>query len=146
MTEDNLCELWDRTIRHLAQSGATPGAQSRAWLRVTKLTALDGAVAMLEAPSEFAASALGDPLREPVTEALSQMLGRDVSLHITTATPDPPLKWSKPVERKGQLLSEILPRMHREMIAIRLGLGRLLAHLSLPPVTEDEVDAELAGQ
>ncbi|GAA0508023.1 chromosomal replication initiator protein DnaA [Saccharopolyspora thermophila] len=72
-------------------SSGTLSPQQRAWMRVTRPIGLLDGTALLAAPSDFAKEAIERALRDPITDALSRRLGREVSLavKVDTAVPAP---------------------------------------------------------
>src|SRR2546429_9973144 len=69
--------VWEQVVRELSAGTLSP--QQRAWMRVTRPIGLLDGTALLAAPSDFAKDAIERALREPITEALSRRLGREVS-------------------------------------------------------------------
>ncbi|WP_199428823.1 chromosomal replication initiator protein DnaA [Qaidamihabitans albus] len=84
----NLTVVWEQVVRELADGTLSP--QQRAWMRVTRPIGLLDGTALLAAPSDFAKEAIERALREPITDALSRRLGRDVSLAVKVDTADAP--------------------------------------------------------
>jgi chromosomal replication initiator protein len=76
----NLAVVWEQVVRELSAGTLSP--QQRAWMRVTRPIGLLDGTALLAAPSDFAKDAIERALREPITEALSRRLGREVSLAV----------------------------------------------------------------
>ncbi|PRX47721.1 chromosomal replication initiator protein [Prauserella shujinwangii] len=102
----NLTVVWEQVVRELADGTLSP--QQRAWMRVTRPIGLLDGTALLAAPSDFAKEAIERALREPITEALSRRLGRDVSLAVKVDTadsapaPTPPTRYqSSPGRAEG---------------------------------------------
>src|SRR2546429_9420555 len=79
--------VWEQVVRELSAGTLSP--QQRAWMRVTRPIGLLDGTALLAAPSDFAKDAIERALREPITEALSRRLGREVSLAVKV-DPSPP--------------------------------------------------------
>ncbi|GAA2821851.1 chromosomal replication initiator protein DnaA [Saccharopolyspora taberi] len=86
----DLGRVWEEVVQELSSGTLSP--QQRAWMRVTRPIGLLDGTALLAAPSDFAKEAIERALREPITDALSRRLGRDVSLavKVDTAVPAPP--------------------------------------------------------
>ncbi|HEV2778510.1 MAG TPA: chromosomal replication initiator protein DnaA [Actinophytocola sp.] len=86
----NLGVVWEQVVRELSAGTLSP--QQRAWMRVTRPIGLLDGTALLAAPSDFAKDAIERALREPITDALSRRLGREVSLAVKVdpVTPPPP--------------------------------------------------------
>ncbi|SFA81248.1 chromosomal replication initiator protein [Amycolatopsis marina] len=82
----NLGVVWEQVVRELSDGTLSP--QQRAWMRVTRPIGLLDGTALLAAPSDFAKEAIERALRDPITEALSRRLGRDVSLAVKVDTAD----------------------------------------------------------
>ncbi|WP_216212298.1 chromosomal replication initiator protein DnaA [Amycolatopsis aidingensis] len=80
----NLGVIWEQVVRELSNGTLSP--QQRAWMRVTRPIGLLDGTALLAAPSDFAKEAIERALRDPITEALSRRLGRDVSLAVKVDT------------------------------------------------------------
>ncbi|MQA08469.1 MAG: chromosomal replication initiator protein DnaA [Pseudonocardiaceae bacterium] len=76
----NLGLVWEQVVRELSAGTLSP--QQRAWMRVTRPIGLLDGTALLAAPSDFAKEAIERALCDPITEALSRHLGRDVSLAV----------------------------------------------------------------
>lgn len=85
----DLGRVWEEVVQELSSGTLSP--QQRAWMRVTRPIGLLDGTALLAAPSDFAKEAIERALREPITDALSRRLGRDVSLavKVDTAVPAP---------------------------------------------------------
>jgi chromosomal replication initiator protein len=85
----DLGRVWEEVVHELSSGTLSP--QQRAWMRVTRPIGLLDGTALLAAPSDFAKEAIERALREPITDALSRRLGRDVSLavKVDTAVPAP---------------------------------------------------------
>jgi chromosomal replication initiator protein len=85
----DLARVWEEVVQELASGMLSP--QQRAWMRVTRPIGLLDGTALLAAPSDFAKEAIERALREPITDALSRRLGREVSLavKVDTAVPAP---------------------------------------------------------
>ena len=85
----DLDRVWDEVVQELSSGTLSP--QQRAWMRVTRPIGLLDGTALLAAPSDFAKEAIERALRDPITDALSRRLGRDISLavKVDTAVPAP---------------------------------------------------------
>ncbi|MEB3370712.1 chromosomal replication initiator protein DnaA [Saccharopolyspora mangrovi] len=85
----DLGRVWEEVVQELSSGTLSP--QQRAWMRVTRPIGLLDGTALLAAPSDFAKEAIERALRDPITDALSRRLGRDVSLavKVDTAVPAP---------------------------------------------------------
>jgi chromosomal replication initiator protein len=83
----DLGQVWNEVVQEL--STGTLSAQQRAWMRVTRPIGLLENTALLAAPSDFAKDAIERVLREPISQALSRHLGRDVSLAVKVDHPLP---------------------------------------------------------
>jgi chromosomal replication initiator protein len=95
----NLGVVWEQVVREL--SAATLSPQQRAWIRLTRPIGLLDGTALLAAPSDFAKDAIERALREPITDALSRRLGREVSLAVKVdPVPTPPVTAS-PIRTNG---------------------------------------------
>ncbi|AXB46245.1 chromosomal replication initiator protein DnaA [Amycolatopsis albispora] len=118
----NLGVVWEQVVRELSDSTLSP--QQRAWMRVTRPIGLLDGTALLAAPSDFAKEAIERALREPITDALSRRLGREVSLAVKVDTadgamggpsaPPPPSRYSPPPGRveNGSAARPPNPRPH----------------------------------
>src|SRR5919197_5172084 len=84
----NLSVVWEQVVRELSAGTLSP--QQRAWMRVTRPIGLLDGTALLAAPSEFAKDAIERALRDPITDALSRRLGREVSLAVKVDPSAPP--------------------------------------------------------
>ncbi|RZQ64997.1 chromosomal replication initiator protein DnaA [Amycolatopsis suaedae] len=91
----NLGVVWEQVVRELSDGTLSP--QQRAWMRVTRPIGLLDGTALLAAPSDFAKEAIERALREPITDALSRRLGREVSLavkvDVADSAPPPPSRY-----------------------------------------------------
>src|SRR6266498_5152365 len=85
----NLGVVWEQVVRELSAGTLSP--QQRAWIRVTRPIGLLDGTALLAAPSEFAKDAIERALRDPITDALSRRLGREVSLAVKVDPGAPPV-------------------------------------------------------
>ncbi|SFD84233.1 chromosomal replication initiator protein [Actinopolyspora alba] len=85
----DLGRVWDEVVHELSSGTLSP--QQRAWMRVTRPIGLLDGTALLAAPSDFAKEAIERALRDPITDALSRRLGREISLavKVDTAVPAP---------------------------------------------------------
>ncbi|KEI44668.1 chromosomal replication initiator protein DnaA [Saccharopolyspora rectivirgula] len=94
----DLGRVWEEVVQELSSGTLSP--QQRAWMRVTRPIGLLDGTALLAAPSDFAKEAIERALREPITEALSRRLGREVSLavKVDTAVPSPASRPVPPAE------------------------------------------------
>lgn len=82
----NLAVVWEQVVRELSAGTLSP--QQRAWMRVTRPIGLLDGTALLAAPSDFAKEAIERALRDPITDALSRRLGRDVTLAVKVDNSD----------------------------------------------------------
>ncbi len=78
--QSSLGVVWEQVVQELSDGTLSP--QQRAWMRVTRPIGLLDGTALLAAPSDFAKEAIERALREPITDALSRRLGRNVSLAV----------------------------------------------------------------
>jgi chromosomal replication initiator protein len=85
--QTDLGQVWNEVVRELSTGTLSP--QQRAWMRVTRPIGLLDGTALLAAPSDFAKDAIERALREPISAALSQRLGRQVSLAVKVDHPMP---------------------------------------------------------
>jgi chromosomal replication initiator protein len=81
----DLDALWSHAIDGLADSTVTP--QQRAWLRTTRPLGLLDETALLAAPNEFTKDVLETRLRPMITDALSDLLGREIRVAVTVEPP-----------------------------------------------------------
>ncbi|HSL07642.1 MAG TPA: chromosomal replication initiator protein DnaA [Pseudonocardiaceae bacterium] len=85
--QTDLGQVWNEVVRELSAGTLSP--QQRAWMRVTRPIGLLDGTALLAAPSDFAKDAIERALRQPISEALSRHLGRQVSLAVKVDHPLP---------------------------------------------------------
>jgi chromosomal replication initiator protein len=85
--QTDLGQVWNEVVLELSTGTLSP--QQRAWMRVTRPIGLLDGTALLAAPSDFAKDAIERVLREPISEALSRRLGRQVSLAVKVDHPLP---------------------------------------------------------
>ncbi|MCA1191819.1 chromosomal replication initiator protein DnaA [Saccharopolyspora sp. 6V] len=97
--QTELGRVWDEVVLELSSGTLSP--QQRAWMRVTRPIGLLDGTALLAAPSDFAKEAIERALRDPITDALSRRLGREVSLavKVDTAVPAPTRPLAAPEAR-----------------------------------------------
>ncbi len=81
MDGQDLASAWARTLEALSASDLPPNY--RAWLPMIRPLALVEDTALLAAPNEFAKDALETRLRNLITSALSDMLGRQIRVAVT---------------------------------------------------------------
>ena len=81
MDGQDLASAWARTLEALAAGELPPNY--RAWLPLIRPLALVEDTALLAAPNEFAKDALETRLRNLITPALSEMLGRQIRVAVT---------------------------------------------------------------
>jgi chromosomal replication initiator protein len=91
--------VWEQVVRELSAGTLSP--QQRAWMRVTRPIGLLDGTALLAAPSDFAKDAIERALREPITDALSRRLGREVSLAVKVDPVVPPAPAAVPASNGG---------------------------------------------
>ncbi|MBQ6644994.1 MAG: chromosomal replication initiator protein DnaA [Saccharopolyspora sp.] len=98
--QSELGRVWDEVVHELSSGTLSP--QQRAWMRVTRPIGLLDGTALLAAPSDFAKEAIERALRDPITDALSRRLGREVSLavKVDTAVPAPTRPLAAPEARQ----------------------------------------------
>jgi chromosomal replication initiator protein len=82
----DLDAIWAATTEGLAEDVLSP--QQRAWMRLTRPLAIVEDTALLAAPNQFAKEALESRLRTSIVQALSDQLGRPVSVAITVRPAD----------------------------------------------------------
>jgi chromosomal replication initiator protein len=82
----DLDAIWAATTEGLAEDVLS--AQQRAWMRLTRPLAIVEDTALLAAPNQFAKEALESRLRTSIVQALSDQLGRPVSVAITVRPAD----------------------------------------------------------
>ena len=78
VANSDLAEVWARSLDGLADLQIQP--HQRAWLKLTRPLGLVENTALIATPNEFVKEQLETRLRPLVTQALSQQLGRDLSL------------------------------------------------------------------
>ena len=81
-SENRLTPVWRAVVTDLEPSLSQ---QQRAWLSLTQPVGLLGNTALLAAPTDFAKEAIERSLREPITTALSERLGQQISLAVTVS-------------------------------------------------------------
>ena len=95
MREDDLAEVWARSLADLADMQIEP--HQRAWLQLTRPLGLVENTALIAAPNEFVKEQLETRLRALITNALSRELDRSIQLAVTvdpaaTAATEPPAR------------------------------------------------------
>ena len=78
---NDLAEVWERVVARFDESTVRP--HQRAWLSVTRPLGLVEDTALLAAPNEFAKEYLDSRLRPLIANALTEELGRDISVAVT---------------------------------------------------------------
>ena len=81
MSEDDLTDVWARSLADLAEMHIEP--HQRAWLQLTRPLGLVENTALIAAPNEFVKEQLETRLRALITNALSRELGRGIQLAVT---------------------------------------------------------------
>ena len=81
MSEDDLAEVWARSLADLA--GMQIEAHQRAWLQLTRPLGLVENTALIAAPNEFVKEQLETRLRALITNALSRELARSIQIAVT---------------------------------------------------------------
>src|ERR1700691_6207494 len=83
MREDDLAEVWARSLADLADMQIEP--HQRAWLQLTRPLGLVENTALIAAPNDFVKEQLETRLRALITNALSRELDRSIQLAVTVA-------------------------------------------------------------
>jgi chromosomal replication initiator protein len=78
--------IWAATTEGLGEDALSP--QQRAWMRLTRPLALVEDTAVLAAPNQFAKEAFDSRLRPVITQALSERIGRPVTVAVTVRPAD----------------------------------------------------------
>jgi chromosomal replication initiator protein len=104
MREDDLAEVWARSLADLADMQIEP--HQRAWLQLTRPLGLVENTALIAAPNDFVKEQLETRLRALITNALSRELDRSIQLAVTvdpaaTAAMEPPPRRSEPGPSRG---------------------------------------------
>jgi chromosomal replication initiator protein len=81
MSEDDLADVWARSLADLAEMQIEP--HQRAWLQLTRPLGLVENTALIAAPNEFVKEQLETRLRALITNALSRELSRNIQLAVT---------------------------------------------------------------
>ncbi|HTX81076.1 MAG TPA: chromosomal replication initiator protein DnaA [Streptosporangiaceae bacterium] len=81
MSDDDLSEVWARSLADLAEMHIEP--HQRAWLQLTRPLGLVENTALIAAPNEFVKEQLETRLRALITNALSRELARTIQLAVT---------------------------------------------------------------
>jgi chromosomal replication initiator protein len=81
MSEDDLADVWARSLADLAEMQIEP--HQRAWLQLTRPLGLVENTALIAAPNEFVKEQLETRLRALITNALSRELARNIQLAVT---------------------------------------------------------------
>src|SRR5215469_14643582 len=84
MSDDDLSEVWARSLADLAEMHIEP--HQRAWLQLTRPLGLVENTALIAAPNEFVKEQLETRLRALITNALSRELARSIQLAVTVDT------------------------------------------------------------
>ncbi|HEY0485619.1 MAG TPA: chromosomal replication initiator protein DnaA [Mycobacteriales bacterium] len=78
--------IWAATTEGLGEDALSP--QQRAWMRLTRPLAIVEDTAVLAAPNQFAKEAFDSRLRPVITQALSERIGRPVTVAVTVRPAD----------------------------------------------------------
>src|SRR5215469_8438670 len=81
MSEDDLTDVWARSLADLAEMHIEP--HQRAWLQLTRPLGLVENTALIAAPNDFVKEQLETRLRALITNALSRELARNIQLAVT---------------------------------------------------------------
>jgi chromosomal replication initiator protein len=81
MSEDDLADVWARSLADLAEMQIEP--HQRAWLQLTRPLGLVENTALIAAPNDFVKEQLETRLRALITNALSRELSRNIQLAVT---------------------------------------------------------------
>ncbi len=81
MSDDDLAEVWARSLADLAEMQIEP--HQRAWLQLTRPLGLVENTALIAAPNDFVKEQLETRLRALITNALSRELARSIQLAVT---------------------------------------------------------------
>jgi chromosomal replication initiator protein len=81
MSEDDLADVWARSLADLAEMNIEP--HQRAWLQLTRPLGLVENTALIAAPNDFVKEQLETRLRALITNALSRELARNIQLAVT---------------------------------------------------------------
>jgi chromosomal replication initiator protein len=81
MSEDDLADVWARSLADLAEMQIEP--HQRAWLQLTRPLGLVENTALIAAPNDFVKEQLETRLRALITNALSRELARNIQLAVT---------------------------------------------------------------
>ena len=81
MSEDDLADVWARSLADLAEMQIEP--HQRAWLQLTRPLGLVENTALIAAPNDFVKEQLETRLRVLITNALSRELARNIQLAVT---------------------------------------------------------------
>jgi chromosomal replication initiator protein len=134
----NLGVVWEQVVRELSAGTLSP--QQRAWIRVTRPIGLLDGTALLAAPSEFAKDAIERALREPITDALSRRLGRQVSLAVKVDPISPPVPASP--RTNGGPPAEPKLGIGRDAPDVAAGTQLSMSTDGEPETDSEEVDEE----
>ncbi|MGH3871690.1 MAG: chromosomal replication initiator protein DnaA [Pseudonocardiaceae bacterium] len=137
--QTDLGQVWNEVVRELSAGTLSP--QQRAWMRVTRPIGLLDGTALLAAPSDFAKDAIERVLRQPISEALSRHLGREVSLAVKVDHPLPVPAELPPMARAADGTNGPHP-MDRTAVAGDSGSARLNGSSAADATHEQQ--AELA--
>jgi chromosomal replication initiator protein len=78
--------IWAATTEGLGEDALSP--QQRAWMRLTRPLAIVEDTAVLAAPNQFAKEAFESRLRPVITQALSERIGRPITVAVTVRPAD----------------------------------------------------------
>jgi chromosomal replication initiator protein len=78
--------IWAATTEGLGEDALSP--QQRAWMRLTRPLAIVEDTAVLAAPNQFAKEAFDSRLRPAITRALSERIGRPITVAVTVRAAD----------------------------------------------------------
>ena len=92
----DLHHIWGKVLEELETASANPysptpslSPQQRAWLRLIEPIQYTNGFALLSAPNTFAKEAIERTLHNPITAALEELLGEEVTLAIKVIDKNP---------------------------------------------------------
>jgi chromosomal replication initiator protein len=89
--------IWAATTEGLGEDALSP--QQRAWMRLTRPLAIVEDTAVLAAPNQFAKEAFDSRLRPVITQALSERIGRPITVAVTVRPADEDAPATESVQR-----------------------------------------------
>jgi chromosomal replication initiator protein len=146
MSEDDLADVWARSLADLAEMQIEP--HQRAWLQLTRPLGLVENTALIAAPNDFVKEQLETRLRALITNALSRELARNIQLAVTVdpaATAEAGQSASRPADTDDDITGPL--DLDPDLLGARRPLSAENGYGAVPgPRTDQPADGGSAGR